>query len=43
MISDQLRFEVQEWIKNDPDKSTSEQLSKWLTENNEVELKKCFN
>ena len=43
MISDQLRFEVQEWIKNDPDKSTAEQLSKWLTENNEVELKKCFN
>jgi phosphomannomutase len=43
VISDQLRFEVQEWIKNDPDKSTAEQLSNWLTENNEVELKKCFN
>ena len=43
MISDQLRSEVQEWIKNDPDKNTAEQLRKWLAENNEVELKRCFN
>jgi phosphomannomutase len=43
VISDQLRSEVQEWIKNDPDKNTAEQLRKWLAENNEVELKRCFN
>ena len=43
MISDQLRSEVQEWIKNDPDKNTAERLSKWLAENNEVELKRSFN
>ena len=43
MISDQLRSEVQEWIKNDPDKKTAEQLRKWLAENNELEIKRCFN
>ena len=43
MISDQLRGEVQDWIKNDPDTVTAEQLSKWLSEGNELELNRCFN
>ena len=43
MISDQLRSEVQDWIKNDPDTVTAEQLSKWLSEGNELELNRCFN
>ena len=43
MISDQLRGEVQNWIKNDPDTVTAEQLSKWLSEGNELELNRCFN
>ena len=43
MISDQLRGEVQNWIKNDPDTGTAEQLSKWLSEGNELELNRCFN
>lgn len=42
MISDQLRFEVQEWINNDPDKETARQLSDWLKENNSKELERCF-
>ena len=43
MISDQLRSEVQDWIKNDPDTVTAKQLSKWLSEGNELELNRCFN
>ena len=43
MIDDQLRTEVLEWIKNDPDKNTANQLSKWLEEGNEKELNRCFN
>jgi len=43
VISDQLRSEVQDWIKNDPDTGTAEQLSKWLSEGNELELNRCFN
>jgi len=43
VISDQLRLEVEEWIKNDPDQKTAEQLGKWLAENNEKELSRCFN
>jgi len=43
VISDQLRSEVQDWIKNDPDTVTAEQLSKWLSEGNEFELNRCFN
>jgi phosphomannomutase len=43
VISDQLRSEVQDWIKNDPDPVTAEQLSKWLSEGNELELNRCFN
>ncbi len=43
MIDDQLRTEVLEWIKNDPDKNTADQLNIWLTEGNEKELNRCFN
>ena len=43
MISDKLRIEVQEWIDHDPDKKTATQLSKWLAENNEVEIARSFN
>jgi len=43
VISEQLRGEVQDWIKNDPDTVTAEQLSKWLSEGNELELNRCFN
>ena len=43
MISDQLRGEVKNWIKNDPDTVTAEQLSKWLSEGNELDLNRCFN
>jgi len=42
VIDDQLRTEVLEWIKNDPDKNTADQLTKWLAEGNEKELKRCF-
>ena len=42
MIDDQLRTEVLEWIKNDPDKNTANQLNKWLAEGNTKELKRCF-
>ena len=42
MIDDQLRTEVLEWIKNDPDKNTANQLNKWLAEGNAKELKRCF-
>ena len=34
---------MQNWIKNDPDTVTAEQLSKWLSEGNELELNRCFN
>ena len=43
MISDQLRSEVRDWIISDPDKKTAAQLQNWLDENNEIELKRCFN
>ena len=42
MISEQLKFEVENWIKHDPDKKTAEQLSAWLKEGNEKELNRCF-
>jgi phosphomannomutase len=42
VIDDQLRTEVLEWIKNDPDKNTANQLNKWLAEGNAKELKRCF-
>jgi len=43
VISDQLRSEVRDWIISDPDKKTAAQLQNWLDENNEIELKRCFN
>ena len=43
MISEQLKVEVLDWIKHDPDKHTAKQLSEWLKQENEVELKRCFN
>jgi len=42
VISEQLKFEVGNWIKHDPDKKTAEQLSTWLKEGNEEELNRCF-
>jgi hypothetical protein len=42
VISEQLKFEVENWIKHDPDKKTAEQLSTWLKEGNEEELNRCF-
>jgi phosphomannomutase len=42
VIDDQLRSEVIEWIKNDPDKDSAEQLNRWLAEGNEKELRRCF-
>ena len=42
MISEQLKQEVQDWIINDPDKKTAGQLTKWLSEENEEELNRCF-
>ena len=43
MIDEQFRFEVLDWIASDPDPVTAALLSKWLTENNEIELRKSFN
>ena len=43
MIDEQFRLEVLDWIASDPDPVTAALLSKWLTENNEIELRKSFN
>ena len=43
MIDEQFRLEVLDWIANDTDPDTASLLSKWLTENNETELRKSFN
>ena len=43
MIDEQFRFEFLDWIASDPDPVTASLLSKWLTENNEIELRKSFN
>jgi phosphomannomutase len=43
VISDQLKQEVLDWIKYDPDKNTADKLARWLSESNEEELKRCFN
>jgi len=43
VIDEQFRLEVLNWIASDPDPVTSALLSKWLTENNEIELRKSFN
>lgn len=42
MIDEQFRLEILDWIANDPDPETASLLSKWLAENNEVELRKSF-
>jgi len=42
VISDQLKQEVLEWIRHDPDKNTADKLAKWLSESNEEELKRCL-
>jgi phosphomannomutase len=43
VIDEQFRLEVLDWIANDTDPDTASLLSKWLTENNETELRKSFN
>ena len=43
MIDEQFRLEVLDWIANDTDPDTAALLSKWLSENNETELRKSFN
>jgi phosphomannomutase len=43
VIDEQFRLEVLDWIAKDPDPETASLLSKWLAENNEVELRKSFN
>jgi phosphomannomutase len=43
VIDEQFRLEVFDWIANDTDPDTASLLSKWLTENNETELRKSFN
>ena len=43
MISEDLKKEVMDWIKNDPDPKSAAQLQQWLSEGNENQLKQCFN
>lgn len=43
MIDEQFRLEILDWIAKDPDPETASLLSKWLADNNEVELRKSFN
>jgi len=43
VIDEQFRLEVLDWIASDPDPVTAALLSKWLTENNEIELRNSFN
>lgn len=43
MISEDLKRQVTDWIKNDPDPKTTAQLQQWLTEENENQLKQSFN
>jgi phosphomannomutase len=42
VISDQLRGEVLDWIDNDPDTKTANQLTQWLKAENETDLEKSF-
>jgi len=42
VIDEQFRLEVLDWIANDPDSETASLLSKWLSQNNEIELRKSF-
>lgn len=43
MIDEQFRLEILDWITKDPDPITAALLSKWVTEENEPELRKSFN
>jgi phosphomannomutase len=43
VIDEQFRIEVLDWIAKDPDSDTASLLSNWLSENNEIELRKSFN
>ena len=43
MISAELKQEVSEWIKNDPDPKTAAQLQEWLDANNFAKIKDSFN
>ena len=43
MIDEQFRLEILDWIAKDPDPETASLLSKWLADDNEVELRKSFN
>ncbi len=43
MISAELRQEVSEWIKNDPDPKTAAQLQEWLDANDFTKIKNSFN
>jgi len=42
VIPDQLRLEVEDWIKHDPDRSTALQLEKMLSASDGSALEKCF-
>lgn len=41
-MNESLRLEVEKWIEEDPDPKTREQLTRWLNEDNESELRSCF-
>jgi phosphomannomutase len=43
VISAELKQEVSEWIKNDPDPKTAAQLQEWLDANNFAKIKDSFN
>ncbi len=43
MISADLKFEITEWIKHDPDPKTAKQLQQWLDQGNEEKLTAAFN
>jgi phosphomannomutase len=43
VISAELRQEVSEWIKNDPDPKTAAQLQEWLDASNFAKIKDSFN
>ena len=43
MISTDLKLEVSEWIKHDPDPKTAKQLQQWLDQSNVEKLTAAFN
>ncbi len=42
MIDEQFRLEILDWIAKDPDPKTADVLRKWLSDENEAELRKSF-